>query len=53
MSGNQFRLWGRQLLEQIAAANEAIDVRGIVVELDRETDELERISALVTVVGSG
>lgn len=49
MSGHQALVYGRSVLKRIAAG-EAIDVEVLAVELDMDTDELERLIALVRVL---
>lgn len=50
MSGNKALVYGRSVLEGIAARGVAPGVEVLSVELDMETDELERLVALVRVV---
>lgn len=50
MSGDRSLVFGRELLERIAAADIAQGAEVLGVELDMETDELEHLVALVRVV---
>lgn len=50
MTGRQALVYGRSVLEAIAASRQADELAVLVVELDMDTDELERLIALVRVV---
>ncbi len=50
MSGHKALVFGRDVLEGIATGGVAQAVETVGVELDMETDELERLVALVRVV---
>jgi hypothetical protein len=47
MSEREFLLYGRAALEQVAASGEAKPIRVFRVSLDQETDDLEKLIALV------
>jgi hypothetical protein len=49
-SGNEFLLYGRELLERIARGTEAVPAAVLRIEMDQETDDLERATALVELV---
>lgn len=53
MTGRQALVYGRSVLEAIAAGGQADEVAVLAVELDMDTDELERLIALVRVVKGG
>lgn len=50
MSGHETLFFGRRTLEQVAAGTESRKVSVLKVEFDMDTDELERLAALVQVV---
>lgn len=50
MTGRQALVYGRSVLGAIAAGGQAAEVAVLAVELDMDTDELERLVALVRVV---
>lgn len=50
MTRNQFLLYGRNLLQQIVESEISEPCHVIAIELDQETDELEKIIALVEVI---
>ncbi len=50
MSDHEAIVFGREVLEGIAAGGVAHGIETLGVELDMETDELERLVALVRVV---
>ena len=47
MSGNAFPVYGRDILEEIVATGEARGCRILKIGIDQETDELEKLCALV------
>jgi hypothetical protein len=49
-TGREFLVYGRKTLEKIIRTGKGRQVRTLKVSLDQETDELERLLALVTVV---
>src|SRR5262245_5767009 len=42
MTRDQFLVYGREALQAITAAGEPRELRALLIELDQETDELER-----------
>jgi hypothetical protein len=50
MSGREFLVFGRQALEAASNSDKPIDMAVLKVALDQETDELERLLALVHVI---
>ena len=50
MSRHEFILYGRKTLERIAKGKKARAVNVMRIELDQDSDDLERIVALVVVV---
>lgn len=50
MSGHRFVVFGRDDLERIVASGEAEELSVSYVSLDQDTDELEKLVALVKVV---
>jgi len=50
MSGHRALVFGKGVLEDIVATGHSRPVQALGVELDMETDELERLVALVRVV---
>jgi len=50
MSQRPFLVYGRDTVERVAAGGRAKKVRALAVELDQETEELERLCALVQVL---
>lgn len=50
MTGRQAVVYGRNVLEAIAASGQADELAVLAVELDMDTDELERLVALVRVI---
>jgi len=50
MSGGRALVYGKDVLEDIVATGQSRPVQVLGVELDMETDELERLVALVRVV---
>jgi len=50
MTGRQALVYGRKVLEAIAAGRQADALAVLAVELDMDTDELERLVALVRVI---
>jgi hypothetical protein len=50
MSGNEFLIFGRDLLQKIVSGNSAQEARVLRVSMDQETDELERFLAIVQAV---
>jgi hypothetical protein len=49
MSGNESLMYGRRILERVVAGTLDRDPEVLKVELDMETDDLERLAALVQV----
>jgi hypothetical protein len=50
MTGRQSLIYGRKLLEMIVASGKGEEAEFLAVELDLDTDELERLIALVRVI---
>jgi hypothetical protein len=50
MSRHRFLVYGRDALEEVVRSGEPREMDVFAVELDRETDELERLCALAEVV---
>jgi thymidine kinase len=50
ISQDEALFFGRRTLEQVAAGTESREVSVLKVELDMDTDEVERLAALVQVV---
>lgn len=50
MTGHEFVAFGRRTLEQIVCSGQARPVRIMRVGIDQETDELERLLAIVQAV---
>lgn len=50
MTGNEFVVFGRQKLEKIAISGETEMCRFLRIGLDQDTDDLEKLIALVTVI---
>jgi len=49
-SGHEFVVYGREFLKGVAAGGEPEPARLLRIELDLDTDDLERLVALVTVL---
>jgi hypothetical protein len=50
MSGREFLVYGRKTLEEIVATGESRELALVRIGIDQETDELEKLLALVSVV---
>jgi hypothetical protein len=50
MSGREFLVYGRKALEEIVATGETREHAVVRIGIDQETDQLEKLSALVQVV---
>jgi hypothetical protein len=50
MTGHEFLVYGRKTAEKIIRTGKGRQVLAVKVSLDQETDELERLLTLVTVV---
>lgn len=50
MSGHEFVVYGRKALEEIVTTGEARQLAVVRIGIDQETDELEKLLALVSLV---
>jgi hypothetical protein len=50
MEDRNFLVYGRKAIEEIALTGKKKDLRVVRIALDQETDELEKLIALVTVI---
>ena len=50
MSGHEFVVYGRKALEEIVATGQSRELAVVRIGIDQETDEMEKLLALVSVV---
>ncbi len=53
MSGHEFLVYGRRALEEIVATGQSRKLAVVRIGIDQETDELEKLLALVSVMKGG